>query len=199
MIAKGRDLIAGIPKAVEISPASRFASPWLSPFPRSLRRSSSASRKHRPSLPPTFRDRGIILTGGVSPAQGVGGATARRNQSACESGGRSADLRRTRNGHGTGQHGSLLQGAAAQVGSNRIPYEKLAPNTPVLRSWITWLLLSLFSLILLLSGKSYPPRYHEKRSFGCFAIPWFLSTGFPRACGSGRKRASAPAHHRALC
>ena len=46
--------------------------------------------------------------------------------------------------------------------------------------WITWLLLSLFSLILLLSGKSYPAQVSRETVFRLFRYPLVLVNWIPQ-------------------
>jgi rod shape-determining protein MreB and related proteins len=70
MIAKGRDLIAGIPKAIEIS-SEEIREALAEPVGAVVDALRTSLEKTPPELAADIRDRGIILTGGGSLLKGL--------------------------------------------------------------------------------------------------------------------------------
>jgi rod shape-determining protein MreB len=70
MIAKGRDLIAGIPKAIEIS-SVEIREALSEPVNAVVDALKASLEKTPPELSADIRDRGIILTGGGSLLKGL--------------------------------------------------------------------------------------------------------------------------------
>ncbi|MFH1862475.1 MAG: rod shape-determining protein [bacterium] len=70
MVAKGRDLIAGIPKAIEIN-SEEIREALSEPVGSVVEALKSTLEKTPPELAADIRDRGIILTGGGSLLKGL--------------------------------------------------------------------------------------------------------------------------------
>ncbi|HEX7343264.1 MAG TPA: rod shape-determining protein, partial [bacterium] len=70
MVAKGRDLIAGVPKAIEIS-SVEIRQALAEPVAAVVDAMKASLEKTPPELAADIRDRGIIMTGGGSLLKGL--------------------------------------------------------------------------------------------------------------------------------